>query len=330
MKLVNALRFRALALTAFGLLSLTAACAAQSEEDADESEGALSPEVCAPRAQKVKEKVYSECANGSFDYTKCTQPARDALAESDKAYYAELDAAKKRAQAAGDTWSTIANDCIASLPADCAELLKSDEYEAAKFKNGKGNQAICDQERRARTTECTAKALAESREDSATQYQNDPKLKAANDDWWSKWQALNRARVSCGTQKALDATKDTVWCGLKATRAYNIAFGDCRKECPEETNEACTPKEYSDKGWQVLCGAMKKQEAGGWVRAKTCEDNLKCERTWVCDKFDQAVASAPNQPACADGKTRVLHVDVAWNGKATVAKDVTTDCVAPK
>jgi hypothetical protein len=319
-------RFRALALTAFGLMTLTMACAATSEEEADETDGALSAGVCRERAQKKKDAAYNACANGSFDYTACMKPARDALAAADQAWQAEFAAATQRAAAANAAWKKVGDDCIAGLPTDCAELLKADEYEAAKFKNGKGDRAVCDAERRTRSVQCQQKALADANDDSATNVENDPKLKAATSAWWQKWRGRVGAFASCGTQKALDATHDSLICGSRGNEAYDNEYGTCRRECPAETNAACTPKEYADKGQaNVNCGAMKKQKA---FFSGNCEDNLKCERTSVCDKYDDAVEQAADAPACADGKTRKLMIVTEASGNVQVAKRVVMDCVA--
>jgi hypothetical protein len=307
-------------------MTLTMACAASSEEETDDSEGALSDSVCRPRAQTKKDEAYNACANGSFDYTACMKPSRDALAAATQAYASELEAAKQRVAAANASWEQVAKDCIAGLPADCAELLKSDEYEAAKFKNGKGNQAVCDQERRARTAQCNDNALRDKNDDAATKIMNDPKLQAASSAWWQKWRARAGSWVSCAGQNALDATHDSLICGSRAQSAYDNEYGTCRHQCPAETNAACTPKEYADKGEaNVNCGAMKKQKAF-WTG--NCEDNLKCERTSVCDKYDDAVEQAADATPCADGKVRKLMVMTEASGNVQVAKRVVMDCVA--
>jgi len=325
------MRFRSLAALAFGFVSLTVACAASPEEEGTEdSEGALSHGVCIERAKKAKDEAYNKCANGAFDYTACTKPARDAMEAAATAYNAEFTAAQERAAAANAVWAKVASDCVAALPTDCAELLASDAYEAAKFKNGRGNQAVCNAERKAQTAECNRRALEDANDDAATNAKNDPKLKAASSEWWSKWRALIGSRVSCGTQKAVDATHDSVICGSEANAAHDNAYGTCRRECPAETLAVCTPKEYQDKGIKVECGAMKKQQAFWTGR---CEDNLKCERTKVCDQYDETMEALKDGkvPACPPEKMRKFEVRTERRGNYQVAKSLSLDCVdAPK
>jgi hypothetical protein len=321
-------RFRALALTAFGLLTLTMACSAESgDEEADETEGALSESVCKGRAQQAKDKAYNECANGSFDYGACTKPANDARDAAVTAFNNATAAAKQRAEAAGAAWTRIGKSCADAVRATaCEKILEDDEYEAAKFRAGRGNQARCTAEKNAQAADCVERALADSNEDSATDFKNDPQYKAAKDNKSSKTWAARRAWVSCGLQKAADATHDSLWCGNRANNAYNSAFSACRRECPNESHAACTPKEYLDKGLRnVDCGSQELQK--GWF-GSTCESSYKCERTDVCEKYDdQAELISDKKITCPAGKAPKLTITKEQRGRVSVAKDVTFDCV---
>lgn len=313
------------ALSVVGLVSVAAGCASAPAEDVASGEGsALSASVCTPKATDYKNKVFSDCAGASFDYSACAKPAYDAysvyLAQVETAY----QAATAKAVASNASWVAVDQSCASDVKnEDCAKVLDEDAFESAKFKNGKGDQAKCDTAKADAIQSCHDRSKDEAAQDPSTDPQNDSAYAQLNGQWAAKRAAWAGSIISCGARKAADVAKDSAYCGTKANAAYASSYASCRHECPNDSHAACTPDDY--KGQDVKCGTL---ESDTGFFGITCESSYKCARTSVCDDYDRAIDQSSSGGRCPSGKVKRFTVTTKASGKSQIPDAVQIDCVA--
>jgi hypothetical protein len=295
-------RFRALALTAFGLLTLTVACSAESgEEETDDSEGALSVSECNQRAGTAKQRHLTACPT-RFDEKKAGETYTACVNAVNKPFD---DATKKCADltaSAGVVTTQINTQCTNDAAArSCADLF--DEFLAESAESG-ANAALrstdpsikaaaerqCKSYRDRSVALCKAAALSggSSAVQAAKEACDDAKVNIFESigKWWDMRQCESAKKE---VTRNLQACKTT-----RADEVFETAFSECRKVCPGRAGSTCTPPAYAEKGY--ACGIIK--EAGGWVRDKTCE----CVAQDACKQYDDEKRLDGTRCRVADGQ----------------------------
>jgi hypothetical protein len=301
-------RFRALALTAFGLLTLTMACSAESgEEEADETDDALSATECTKIVERDVATSISACRN-----------KETAIQAKQK----EIDALKGAiAPALGGFVTELASYAgsgaaqIARVVAECGGVKCKGELQQ------NGVKADCDTERFLLQSACyvsnwgviTAAATNIDFSDEYERLQNAANALATN------WGPLAIQRDWLKAQHGVCST----YAGSPAQRSK--LYATCRSSCDENAatsvgnavkdvghHAPCSPAGFEevkdDLGNVVKCGQYKRP----WYTAGTiCE----CAVGDECTQFNAVGTSSERGKACGDGKFKKL----VWNAQKQLA-----------
>jgi hypothetical protein len=264
-----------LAALSVGPLLLSVACAQPTDEEAGVDTGALSAADCDKKLVNFQADAKAKCVkDNAFDVAACRKPAQAAY---DK-LLADVTAAESAVRSQLDPFTGACKSEVAKQT--CEDILnaRGDHYGAAKAAaQGKGDTAMCATVRKEKNAECDRRAAsdiaAQLGDNSAYQAALD-RAEAGFDPYWA---AMNSCWASDMGSSVARAS-----CTPRAAASYQSAYLSCRHECPKVDATACTPAEY--KGQTVECG---KYAPNSGFFGITCESDKTCERTKVCDEYDQ-------------------------------------------
>ncbi len=284
---------RTIHLSAISVVVLMTACGGADDPSTDSGENALTAEQCVVNATTAKEKYLSGCET---DYNKnIIEAAKLNDAAWSKVNDKERDVDDLREQfkerispatkACIDT--ATARSCADSATEFCRVNAGKDPNDfckevAAKAADTKKQEEICIRQRDALIHSCydyTEASVAGNREyKQAIDEMEKAMIAAADAD-----NAYQIAKIVLGYQKQFCTLP---MAGAGADTTYKKAYSDCRKECAGDPGTGCVPTEYLNDD---------SNSCGKYVETASSQENsteaaCECQRTKVCDEFDQVLA----------------------------------------